>query len=293
MCWGWFHKVMTGISLFWLQPIISQNGWKLMLFSSQPGGYYCSWSTCEGVCGSIWCSSNVSFWSREELWKCHVFWDVWPAWHSKNNPLHPQLDGIWFSFNLTLEAQLSKFAEDHQLTGIATFPYCWWHIELLSMRVQGALLPVWCWDEIWGCPYLLYGRPDQEPSRSTPVYSENLEARLEQVQEFARDHLKIVSDWMKERYDSLVDAALLERGGPVWLYNPQRKKGKSLKLTRPWQGPYLMIKRINDVEYRVQLCPRSKPKVVHVHGDRLWRYSGTSTPDWLDRTHTTPRRTTC
>jgi hypothetical protein len=128
---------------------------------------------------------------------------------------------------------------------------------------------------------LLYGRPDQEPSRSTSAYSDNLEARLEQIQEFARDHLKIASDRMKERYDSSVDGALLERGDPVWLYNPQRKKGKSPKLTRPWKGPYLVIKRINDVVYRVQLSPRSKPKVVH--RNRLWKYSGISTPDWLDR----------
>ena len=93
--------------------------------------------------------------------------------------------------------------------------------------------------------------------------------------------MKITSDRMKERYDLSVDDTLLERGDPVWLYNPQRKKGKTPKLTRPWQGPYLVIKRINDVVYRMQLSPRSKPKVVH--RNRLWRYSGISIPDWLDR----------
>ena len=45
---------------------------------------------------------------------------------------------------------------------------------------------------------LIYGRPDQEPSGSTSVYSGDLEARLEQMQEFARSHLKLVSDRMKE-----------------------------------------------------------------------------------------------
>ena len=71
-------------------------------------------------------------------------------------------------------------------------------------------------------------------SGTTEDYSENLEARLEQVQEFA----KITSNRMKERYNSSVDDTLLEREDPVWLFNPQRKKGKTLKLTRPWQGPY-------------------------------------------------------
>ena len=68
---------------------------------------------------------------------------------------------------------------------------------------------------------LLYGRPDEEPSRSTSVYNENLKARLKRVQEFARSHSKLVSDRMKERYDSLANSTLLERGDPVWLYNPQ------------------------------------------------------------------------
>ena len=44
---------------------------------------------------------------------------------------------------------------------------------------------------------LLYSRPDEEPSRSASAYSKNLEAWLEQVQEFARSHLKLVSDRIK------------------------------------------------------------------------------------------------
>ena len=191
---------------------------------------------------------------------------------TRMTPLHPQSDGMVERFNHTLEAQLSKFVEDHQRDWDS-------HLPLLLMAYRTAI------HESTGCTPasltlgrdlrlpidLIYGRPDQEPSRSTSVYSENLEARLEQVQEFARSHLKLVSDRMKERYDSSADGTLLERGDPVWLYNPQRKKGKSPKLTRPWQGPYMVTKRINDVVYRVQLSPRSKPKVVH--RNRLWRYS--------------------
>ena len=49
----------------------------------------------------------------------------------------------------------------------------------------------------------------------------------------------------------------------MWLYNPQRKKGKSPKLSRPWEGPYVVVERLNDVVYRIQRGPRAKPKVVH------------------------------
>ena len=64
----------------------------------------------------------------------------------------------------------------------------------------------------------------------------------------------------------------------MWLYNPQRKKGLTQKMQRPWQGPYVITKQINDLVYRIQLGPRAKPKVVH--RNRLWRYSGMNVPTW-------------
>ena len=64
---------------------------------------------------------------------------------------------------------------------------------------------------------------------------------------------------MKQRYDPLLEHQPLEAGGPLWLYNPQRKKGLTPKMERPWQGPYVITKRINDLVYRTQLGPRAKP----------------------------------
>ena len=77
---------------------------------------------------------------------------------------------------------------------------------------------------------------------------------------------------MKQRYDLPLKCQQLEVGDAAWLHNPQRKKGLSPKLQRPWQGPYTIIKRINDLVYRIQLGPKTKPKVVH--RNRLWHYSG-------------------
>ena len=50
-------------------------------------------------------------------------------------------------------------------------------------------------------------------------------------------------------------------------------------LSRSWKGLYVVIKRINDVVCRIQLGPRTKPRVVH--HNRLWKYSGQSPPTWL------------
>jgi hypothetical protein len=37
-------------------------------------------------------------------------------------------------------------------------------------------------------------------------------------------NLKVATDRMKERYDSMVKDTPLEKGEPVWLYIPQRRK---------------------------------------------------------------------
>ena len=66
-------------------------------------------------------------------------------------------------------------------------------------------------------------------------------------------------------------------GDVVWLHNPQRKKGISPKLTRPWEGSYIVLERINDVVYRIQQGSLKKPNVVH--RDCLWTYSGVERAD--------------
>ena len=59
---------------------------------------------------------------------------------------------------------------------------------------------------------------------------------------------------MKQYYDvQLSPASLLQRGDPVWLYNPQRKKGITPKFQKLWKGPYLIMKKINDIVYHIQL----------------------------------------
>ena len=83
---------------------------------------------------------------------------------------------------------------------------------------------------------------------------------------------------MKHRYDYTVKPCRFEKGSGVWLHNPKKKKGQSLKLARHWEGPYVVVKHINDAVVRIQKSSRSKPKVVHVN--RLKAYNGPQTFEW-------------
>jgi len=48
-----------------------------------------------------------------------------------------------------------------------------------------------------------------------------------------------------------------------------------------WEGPYNVVKRLNDVVYRVQRSPKGKIKIVHLN--RLKKYQGLDEADRDDQ----------
>ncbi|KAJ8944177.1 hypothetical protein NQ318_016157 [Aromia moschata] len=127
---------------------------------------------------------------------------------------------------------------------------------------------------------LMLGRPLEETEeRSLPEFVEDLRERLDQIHRFASEKLKMHSDKMKQRLDTTSTETAFKPGDAVWLYAPKRTKGKSPKLQSNWEGPYTIIKKINDLVYRIQLSPRSKAKVVHL--ERLAKYTGHNPPNWF------------
>ena len=60
-----------------------------------------------------------------------------------------------------------------------------------------------------------------------------------------------------------------QKVGKVWLWNPVRCKGLSRKFQSNWDGPYTVLKNVNDVVICIRKSPSAKPKVVHY--DRLAR----------------------
>ena len=110
---------------------------------------------------------------------------------------------------------------------------------------------------------------------------------MDDMHEMVRSHLQIASDRMKKRYDTTAAEGGFQEGDKVWLHNPRRQKGYSPKLQRAWEGPYLIVKKINDVIYRISKIPNGKPKVVHQN--RLAPFEGDHNQEGvISRVHETP-----
>jgi transposase InsO family protein len=183
---------------------------------------------------------------------------------TRTTPLHPQSDGMVERYNRTLKRQLSLFVEEHQRDWDV-------HIPLLLMAYRTAVhnstkftpARLMMGHEIRAPIDLIYGSPEDERTENLPQYVQDFQRSLEEVHEFAREHLTRNYYDMEKRYNANSNAYTLEEKSLVWLYNPRKKKGRTLKLTRPWEGPFVIVKKLNDLVYRIQRNKQSKPKVVH------------------------------
>ena len=87
--------------------------------------------------------------------------------------------------------------------------------------------------------------------------------------EFVHDNLKLSAERQKRLYNRNSGLPTFKAGDSVWRYYPPTAKQK---LGKKWQGPFLVVKRITDLTYRIQKTERQKSLVVHV--DHLKIYEG-------------------
>ncbi|XP_038071269.1 uncharacterized protein LOC119740133 [Patiria miniata] len=92
------------------------------------------------------------------------------------------------------------------------------------------------------------------------------------------NHLRASQPHQKRCYDLKLHGSGYGLGSLVWLYTPQRKPGRAPKLQCWWDGPFIVLSKIDDVTYRIQKSPRSKPKMVQYSSFKP--YLGEVQADW-------------
>ena len=92
----------------------------------------------------------------------------------------------------------------------------------------------------------------------------------EKVRTMTTRQLKHQSDL----YNQKVHGNPYKVGDFVWVLFPQTPRGKSKKLYRPWKGPFVVVKKLSDVTYRVQEVTNRRRRLV-IHFNRLKPFRGT------------------
>ena len=99
------------------------------------------------------------------------------------------------------------------------------------------------------------------------VYVEWLKKALEESFEYSRSSLKRAAIRQKRYYDRKAGQGGFEVGDWVFRWYPPAAHEK---FGSGWTGPYLVVKRLTDLVYKIQASKRAKAKIVHV--DHLNEY---------------------
>ncbi|MCU7833552.1 MAG: hypothetical protein KZQ56_13460, partial [gamma proteobacterium symbiont of Lucinoma myriamae] len=113
-------------------------------------------------------------------------------------------------------------------------------------------------------------------------YVTQLQRSMVKVHDVARSNLRKSADYQKRYYDTHSKKAQLryfEVGQLVWLHDPSRKVGVCHKLMNRWKGPYVVIRKLDDLIYLIKKSSKQPVKAYHV--DRLMKYQGNNVPQWI------------
>jgi transposase InsO family protein len=127
---------------------------------------------------------------------------------------------------------------------------------------------------------LVYGVPTGEhESEGVDGYVKDLEDVLRRTHDVARENLQESVTLNKRDYDLRARYTRYGAGDMVYLLNNQTTPGISRKLQPIYKGPFLVVKVISDVLYRL----KDRRREFVVHHDRLILCQDRFIPLWLRR----------
>jgi transposase InsO family protein len=200
-------------------------------------------------------------------------------------PWRPQSDGMVERMNRTLGSMLKVYTNKLQDDWDQYLPLC--SMAYNSSRHSSTQ---------YTPNFLMFGRefriplemvlPVPDESLCTAPGHDSLDHFVKRLNEtfkivysLTREHLQSAMVMQKHYYDRKAKTRKFEVGQSVWLYNPRRKKGRTPKLDKPWDGPFVVVKVLGDVLCAIQMNRRTKPKIVHI--DKLVHTRKSYDTDWV------------
>ena len=200
---------------------------------------------------------------------------------TRTTPYHPALNAQVERFNKTSLQIIRAYLKGNQRTWDENLQLLAGAIRASVNRMTGFTANrMMLGREVLEPTDLMLGTVDQHLRQETPVeYVKKLEDRLKRVHKQARDTLLSAQRRQKKDYDLKVLERKYNVGDLVYLINSSSKVGQSNKLKPIWKGPYLVIKVISPVLFRI----KGRKREVVVHHDRFKPCMDRSIPMWMHR----------
>ena len=183
---------------------------------------------------------------------------------SRTTPYHPQGNGLVERFNCTLVRMLA--------ITIADYPQDW--EELLpklclaynsSVQATTGFTPFFLmFGRQVSLPVdVMFGTSTEMSEKSLDHYAASLQWKLQYAYGLVQQKFKVVQECQKEFYDTTVHGEPYKEGGLAWLYTTVIPKGTHRKFHHPWSGPYCILKKLFEVNYRIQNLQSHRKMIVH------------------------------
>ena len=189
----------------------------------------------------------------------------------KTSVYHPQIDGLVERFNRTLKLMIRKFVHDDSRN--------WekWQVPLLFAvrEVPQASTGF--------SPFeLLFGRKPRgvlnlikenweegpSPSKSEIQYVMDLRAKLHTLGQLSRENFLEAQERQQHLYNRGSKLRQFSLGDKVLVLLPM----SSTKLLAKWQGPFVVTRRVGEVDYEVQRTDREGAKqIYHLNLLKAWK----------------------
>ncbi|XP_077997113.1 uncharacterized protein LOC144450384 [Glandiceps talaboti] len=179
-------------------------------------------------------------------------------------------NGLVERFNGTFRQMLRKYAREEPLTWDQYIPYLLFAYREVPQQSTGF------------SPFeLLYGRPVRGPlsiakeiytgelgeSPSVVSYIVEMQDRMKSMMELANNNLVEAQEIQKTWYDQAARQRSFNVGDKVLLLLPT----SSGKLEASWHGPYTVTRRVNEVNYEIDVgIKRKRLRTFHVNLLKLW-----------------------
>ena len=190
---------------------------------------------------------------------------------TRTSPYHPQGDGLVKRYNRTLLDMLATSSKSNPNDWERYVrPVCFAYNS--SVHSSKGYTP----------HYLMFGCEARLPvdlqfgtlftdTLSSNNYARNLQSALSYAYQLAQDSLGEVQKRQQTLYDHTVHGDPFQEGDMVWLHSSVVPTDGSRKLHHPWTGPYEIVTKLSDLNYRIHLAgnPTQKPSIVHFNRLKL------------------------
>ncbi|MCG8045846.1 MAG: RNase H-like domain-containing protein [Candidatus Thiodiazotropha endolucinida] len=109
-------------------------------------------------------------------------------------------------------------------------------------------------------------------------YVDQLRDRMQTAHQVARKNIGKAASVQKDRYDVNVYQTAYAPGDFVWYLSEVSKPGRCPKLEPTYAGPYVVVCKLNPLNFQVQFDKHGTSRIVH--HNKLKKYEGNQAPPW-------------